>query len=106
MENRELTDIIVTNFNLTDFKGELDSESEYLNALQKALSARIVFFIRSDLDRLLQILYRIDIPQEYSDKAFELGEIKIVSMELAKLIIKRQLQKIDYAKKFNKDNNS
>jgi hypothetical protein len=104
MINKELTEVIVNNFNLSDFNGELDSESEYLKELQKALSERIIFFIRTDLDRLLQILYRIDVPQQYSDKAFNLGEIGQVGMELAKLIINRQLQKIDYAKKYNEGN--
>ena len=104
MSNKDLADILIRNFNLVDFEGHVDTESEYLKRLQLALSERIIYLIKTDLDKLLQILYRIDVPQKYSDEAFALGEINQISMELAKQIINRQLQKIDYARSFNKEN--
>ena len=98
----ELQDIIVNNFGLTHFSADLDTESDYLKELQVRLSERIEFLIKTDLDRLLQILYRIDIDQALTDEAFNLGEVKKISFVLAEKIIIRQLQKIDYARKFYK----
>ncbi|MFT6630108.1 MAG: hypothetical protein ACJAS4_000042 [Bacteriovoracaceae bacterium] len=102
MDKKEITDILINNFGLTIKESELDSESQYLKRLQLILSERLEFLIRTDLDRLLQILYRIDVPQKDSDDAFDLGEVKKISFQLAEKIINRQLQKIDYAKKFYK----
>lgn len=102
--NKELVEILETNFNF-DIKlaeNELDTESSFLNHLKLKLAERIKFFIRTDIDKLMQALYRIDVDDKLSDQAFNLGEINQISDKLAELIIVRQLQKIDYARKFNK----
>lgn len=98
--NNDVFEILAKNFDLKEFNHELDNESEYLKQLQIMLSQKIIHLIRVDLDRLLQILYRIDIPQSDTDAAFSLGEVNQVSMALAESIIRRQLQKIQYSKKF------
>jgi hypothetical protein len=64
------------------------------------LAAKIERLIQTDVERLLQILYQVDIDQAQTDQAFDLGEVKKISMDLAEKIIRRQLQKIDYARKF------
>ena len=102
MSKKEVANILINNFGLTFNSSELDSESEYFKKLQGLLAQRIELMIRTDLDKLLQILYRIDVPQKDSDDAFDLGEVKKISMHLAEKIINRQLQKVDYAKKFYK----
>lgn len=102
MDNKELEEILKTSFGITKFGNEVDSESDYFKRIQELLAQRIQFFIRTDMDRLLQILYQIDIPQSDSDQAFDLGEIKKISLKLAEKIINRQLQKIDYAREFYK----
>lgn len=103
MEYQELSSILTNHFSL-DLRGRgVDGESAYLRFLQRKLAVRIEFLINSDLEKLLQILYRIDVPQKSSDEAFNLGKINDISMMLAELIIKRQLQKIEYARKFNQD---
>ena len=103
---KELESILKNNFNLTTKSGLPDAESEYLKELSRLLAERIKFYINTDLDFLLQALYRIDVPQAHSDKAFSLGEIDLVARELADKIIQRQLKKIAYAKDFynNSDN--
>ena len=100
MENKELLNILSRNFGLEANQGELDTDSAYFKHIQKILSEKIKFFIRTDLDKLLQILYRIDLPQSESDRAFELGEINAISIDLAEKIIFRQLKKIRYSKDF------
>ena len=104
MDYRELSDILKNHFSLEVADQAVDSESAYLNFLQKKLAVRIELLINSDLEKLLQILYRIDVPQQYSDKAFDLGKIEDVSMKLSELIIQRQLKKVNYAKKFHREN--
>jgi hypothetical protein len=89
------------NFDLANAAQELDSDSAFFKFLQQKLAARIQFFINTNMDKLLQALYRIDISESETDKAFHLGEVHKVSMKLAELIIVRQLQKLDYSKKFN-----
>lgn len=90
------------NFDLIDFSQNLDSESAFFKYLQEKLAHRISFFIRTDMDKLLQALYRIDVDDQLSGEAFELGEIHRVSMKLAQLIIQRQLQKLEYSQNFYK----
>ena len=101
---KELARILESNFNIKLPGGEIDTESAFYKHLQMALSERIKFFIRTDLDKLLQALYRIDINDELSDEAFNLGEINKVSEKLAELIILRQLKKLEYSKNYNRNN--
>lgn len=100
----QLKQNLETNFNfsmdLTSLEGELDSESAYFKFLKQKLSARIKFFINTDLEKLLQALYRIDIDERLTDQAFNLGEISRVSDKLAELIILRQLKKLQYSREF------
>lgn len=103
MANQELTEILEHHFSLEKTDREIDTGSAYLEFLQRKLAHRIEYLINSNLEKLLQILYRIDVPQKYSDEAFSLGEVKKVSMKLAELIIRRQLEKINYAKNFKGD---
>ncbi len=102
MSKKELETILNSHFNLSVENNELDTESEYFKRLQALLAQRVEFLIHTDIDKLLQILYRIDVHQKDSDQAFDLGEVKKISLKLAEKIINRQLQKVDYAKKFYK----
>lgn len=97
---KELEQVLLNNFGITLKGGELDTESEYFKQLQRALAQRVEFLINSNVEKLFQILYKIDVPQKFTDDAFELGEIKKISLKIAEHVIARQLQKIDYAKKF------
>lgn len=102
MKDNEILTILENNFGIKTNRSELDTNSEFYKYLQQILSERIKFFIRTDLDKLLHILYRIDISQKDTDDSFDLGEINRISYDLAEKIIKRQLKKIAYSKKFHK----
>ena len=101
--NDELVEILERNFDLVIAGNEVDTESEYLKFILQKLSFRIEKLINSNVERLFQILYRIDVAQVDTDKAFDSGEIRKVSMKLAELIIIRQLKKIEYSNKFKKN---
>jgi ribosomal protein L29 len=89
------------NFDIQLESGQVDTESAYFKYIQKKLAERIKFFINTDMDKLLQALYRIDVNDAMTDQAFNLGEVNKVAMKLAELIIVRQLQKLDYSRKFH-----
>ncbi len=105
IKKSELERNLQTNFNfdLSVDQTGLDSESAYLEYIQKQLALRVKFFIQTDMDKLLQALYRIDVNDRETDEAFSLGEINKVSDRIAQLILKRQLQKLDYSKEFYKN---
>lgn len=103
-KKQQLKQHLENNFNfsldLSSLGSELDTDSAYFNYLKQKLAHRIMFFINTDMEKLLQALYRIDISEKLTDEAFSLGEIHKVSNKLAELIIIRQLQKLDYSRKF------
>ena len=91
------------NFDLSLDGHALDSNSAFFEYLKKQLSERIKFLINTDMDKLLQALYRIDVNDRETDRAFALGEIQAVSDRLAELVIRRQMRKLEYAREFNKE---
>lgn len=102
-KNRELQEILNRHFGVTLHDSQVDTESDYLKKVQLLLSERIQFLINTDVERLFQVLYKVDVSQTLADQAFDLGEIQKISMRIAELIIQRQLQKIDYSRKFYGD---
>ena len=103
MENKDIVELLQRNFNLKDLDGSLVDDDQIFEEVKKLLAEKIKFLIRTDLDKLLQILYRIDLEQSETDKAFAKQEINQVSLQLAEGIIYRQLKKREYARKFKKD---
>lgn len=103
---KELEQVLGRNFEIESIENLPDSESEYLKELAKKLAVRIKFYINTDLDYLLQALYRIDVPQQHSDEAFALGEIDKVSRSLAEKIIQRQLKKLAYSRDFYREDDN
>lgn len=102
-KDKELSEILGRHFGITVHENQLDTESNYLKKIQTMLAERIAFFINTDVEKLFQILYKVDVSPQLTDEAFDRGELKQVSMRLAELIIQRQLRKIDYARKFYGD---
>lgn len=99
----DLASILSHHFQIDTIQKNVDSESAYLNFLKMKLSKRIEFYINTDIEKLFQALYRIDVPQVETDKAFDLGALSEISSKLAELIIKRQLQKLNYSRQFGGD---
>ena len=72
--------------------------------LENKLAVYINELIDKDFNRLIQILYRIDISEEKL-KATLQNEDKTISSgkTIAKLMIERQLQKLKFRQQFNKN---
>jgi len=67
--------------------------TEYINEL-----------IASDFPSLVQMLYRLDIPENILKENLQLNAGEDTARIIAGMIIKRQLQKIELRKKFTHDN--
>jgi hypothetical protein len=103
IEKDELISFLKSNFSLTLKDGLPDSDSAFFQALQKELAIRIEKLINYDMEKLLWILYRIDIDKKLTDEAFSLGEVKAIANALSLAIIQRQLRKLEYRRKFQQE---
>jgi hypothetical protein len=101
-EKREqLYNALAGNFQLpSTLEGQLDNESAFFKAMRERLAAVVEKLLFSNNERLMFLLYQVDIPEHRINQAFDLGETKKVSNRIAELIIERQMQKIDYRKEF------
>ena len=84
-----------------EFPEVLEKYSE--NDLENYLAVYINELIDKDFNKLVNLLYRIDISEQKLKIALQ-NEDKTISSSktIAKLIIERQLQKLEFRKKFSK----
>ena len=90
MENeiKDVYSIISRNFEV-ETSGELTIES-----LVKLLSVRIRELLDRNLEKLVSIMYRIDLNQSKVDKIFENVSKDEIAYQLSVLIIERQIEKV------------
>lgn len=67
------------------------SREEYL----KQLTAAIVFLLLHDMEKLLNILYRIDVFERDTKAAFAQNNPQLIAPMLAELVLKREMQKAE-----------
>lgn len=84
---------------------EKSEEVGFYNYLHKSLSETINYLIANDFSRLISILYRLDVSEK--KLALLLKNIKDVTAGeiIAKMIIERQLQKLEVRKSSTATNN-
>lgn len=86
---------------ITDEMVSLEEHSH--NALREKLTEYLDHLVTNDFNKLISILYRIDIAQEKAMQALSENAQKETAGEtLARLIIKRQLEKIETRRKYRK----
>jgi|26BtaG_2_1085354.scaffolds.fasta_scaffold00041_17 hypothetical protein len=79
-------------------------EGHSYDALLEKLANHLNHLLTTDFDRLISILYRIDIPQEKAMAALAENAKKETAGEtLAQLIITRQLEKVITRRKYRKN---
>lgn len=78
----------------TRFEMELSS-SFTLEDLKKALSMRIGELLDKNVERLLSMLYRVDLSQKKLDEIFQHDSKKDIAERIAEAVIERQLKKIE-----------
>ena len=78
-------------------------EEHSYDALREKLARQLDHLVATDFNKLISILYRIDISQEKAIAALaEKAKEESAGQTLARLIIKRQLEKIETRKKYGK----
>ncbi|WP_299824988.1 hypothetical protein [uncultured Pontibacter sp.] len=72
-----------------------------LEALHFKLSRVVLQLLTSDLPKLLQILYRIDVDEKAVKEAMVADDSELISERIARLILKRELQKAELRQKYS-----
>ena len=93
------SEIIIRNFDLE----EIPSEENLLEKIRALLIDKLDFLLNHDLEKLLWILYRIDVSEEKAKQALALQSEKKPSELLADLIIERQIEKAKTRMKYKSD---
>lgn len=75
---------------------EIDDGSATLEYIKARLKAVLLNLLERNHQKLLDILYRIDVSDVASNRAFSLGVPDKIAEELAMAIIERQLKKLAY----------
>jgi hypothetical protein len=77
-----------------------------LNDLQKKLNQYINHLIKNDFEKLVMLLYRIDVSEIKLKQLLQQNNKKDASEIISKLIIERQLQKIKTRNQFKQEKNN
>ena len=79
------------------------ADSLTLQQLEQLLAETLNGWIRSDFDRLVQFLYRIDISEARLKRLLEENKGRDTGQLLAGLVLERQWQKIETRRRFKAD---
>lgn len=74
-----------------------------MDELKMMLASRIREMLDTNLEKLVSILYRIDVGQRLTDEIFSENNKEDIAPLLAEAIIKRQIQKIQTRKKYSSE---
>lgn len=78
---------------------ELESQASY-EALLEALTSAVMHLLLHDMEKLLNILYRIDVNEPKVKAAFAQNNPKLIAPTIARLILERELQKAESRRKY------
>ncbi len=95
-EIKELSQFFMANFGF-----ELNDESATLEFIKLRLKAIVQELLLKDHQRLLDLLYRIDVSESATNQAFSLGIPDKIAERIAEAIIERQLKKLAYRQNLN-----
>ena len=82
---------------------DLDSQTATSESFVAELSHAINELIKTDLSRLINILYRLDVNEEKLRKILKENQFSDAGDLIAKLVIERQMQKIESRKQSGRD---
>ena len=98
---KEVSQLISNEFALQGLNSVMRSDDyNNLKELRKYLSGKIIELMDRNYDLFFKALYRIDISEEKLQKLFAVGNKEFVPTALADLIIERQIQKLEFRKKY------
>lgn len=100
MENAELIQLLTNELSIDI------SEKISCSELHSQLSAYINNLIKTDFDKLIAYLYRIDVNEEKLKSLLQQKPAEDAGNIIAALIIERQQQKIKFRRQFNQQENN
>ena len=105
-QKKDIIYFLETNFgqDLTCADNALDEDSAFWKELKLRLYIVIEKLLLTNHQKLLDILYRIDVPEAHVNYALGQGTPKKISEEIVERIIQRQMSKVEYRKKMSKGN--
>ncbi len=102
-EIKEISQLISKDFALQGLTAVMHTgDCRNLEEFKIYLTNKIVELMDKNYDLFFKALYRIDIAEEKLQKLFAVGNKDFVPAALADLIIERQLQKVEFRKKYRK----
>lgn len=106
-EKKQVTEISETISGVFDKAGIsaiiTSNEFDNLAELKKHLTRKIAELLDTNYERLINILYRIDVNEDKLNELFGTKNRDFIPERLADLIIERQLQKINLRNMYKKD---
>lgn len=98
---QQSTALISKHFGIEQSEFLPESQNYQFEELLKQLTHIISYLLDKDMTRLLNGLYRIDVNEEDFKKVLYESEPEKVSEEVARLIIDRELRKVEWRKKYS-----
>lgn len=81
---------------------EAEQGADRYNQIESSLSNRLAHFIQTDPEKLMALLYRIDIPEKTVRRHLESDELAgTIQDRLVYLILKRELMKVLYREHYS-----
>ncbi len=100
----EVTETITRDFDKAGISSVITPEGiDDLTQLKKHLIRKITQLMDSDYEKLINILYRIDINEKKLNELFGSKNREHIPDRLADLIIERQLEKINFRNMYRKE---
>jgi len=100
----EISETISKDFDKAGISALISKENfDSLDELRKYLSHKIGDLLDANYEKLINILYRIDVNEEKLNELFGRKNREPISEGLADLIIERQLQKINIRNMYRKE---
>ncbi|MGB5895731.1 MAG: hypothetical protein WBG58_16255 [Ignavibacteriaceae bacterium] len=97
----DLTTFVSKNFEISDLDSLIPvGDFKTLGEFKAFLTDRLAFLLDNKYDNLINILYRIDIPEDKLSKLFAEQNRHYIPAALADLIIERSLQKVRFRQKY------
>lgn len=97
----EISQLISNEFALQGLNSPMRSDDySNLKELRNYLSHKIIELMDRNYDLFFKALYRIDISEEKLQRLFAVGNKEFIPSALADLIIERQIQKLEFRKKY------
>ena len=85
------------------FSDDKLEQAKTVDELKENLTACIVYLLLNEMEKLLHILYRIDVNENKVKAVFAQQDATAIAPALASLIIERELEKAEFRAKHRKE---